>query len=132
VKSVRQDGELKEIAQLSEARFDWWIQKNFQVLPTDDRFTNLTLEQKDLMYEHFLLDNPELTKKDTKARDDSFDEEYDNPDDRPPMQDHEHYDDPNFDEAWNSDDEDAEEDDGWEDLTEGNTPLPDGEDLEEV
>ncbi len=39
------------------------MQKTFNVLPTDQRFKDLTVEQIGLMQEHVLLDNPELTKK---------------------------------------------------------------------
>jgi hypothetical protein len=61
----------------------------------------------DLMYEHFRLDYPELTKDDTKARD----EEYDKAQDEIPV--HEHFEDPDFDKAWKGEEEDTEE---WEEV----------------
>ncbi len=39
------------------------MQKTFQVLPTDQRFKDLTAEQVGMMQEHMLLDNPDLAKK---------------------------------------------------------------------
>lgn len=67
---------LKEIAKTPESRFDWWIQKEFGVLPSDPRFTSLTKEQKSLMLWHFQMDkNPQAFIKDGKARDDDYEEE---------------------------------------------------------
>lgn len=65
---------IQEIAQTPEARFDWYIQKEFKVLPTDPRFTDLTEEQKSLIFEHIKLDNPEKFKPDNKIRDAEYDE----------------------------------------------------------
>jgi hypothetical protein len=100
--------EIQEIAKTNQARFEWWVQKTFNVLPTDDRFLNLTEEQMDLIYEHFKLDHPELDKQqDEKARD----SEYDNEQDSIPAQ--EHFEDPEFDKAWSGMDE---EDDEWKEV----------------
>jgi len=38
----------------------WWIQKKWNVLPTDPRFLELTEEQMDLLQRHYLKDHPEL------------------------------------------------------------------------
>ena len=38
------------------------MQDRFKVLPTDSRFKELTSEQVDLLYQHYLLDNPEVEK----------------------------------------------------------------------
>lgn len=38
------------------------MQKTFHVLPTDQRYKDLTAEQIGLMQENFLLDNPALAK----------------------------------------------------------------------
>lgn len=98
--------ELQEIAKTNQARFEWWVQKTFSVLPTDDKFLNLTEEQMDLMYEHFKLDHPELQKQeDNKARD----SDYDNEQDGIPAQ--EHFEDPEFDKAWSEG-----EDDEWKEV----------------
>lgn len=66
---------MKEIARESDNRFDWWIMKQFQVLPTDERFINLTEEQKELIWQHYLLDNPEIAKK-VSQFDPEFEEEW--------------------------------------------------------
>ena len=110
---------LKEIAKSSLARFEWWIQTKFTVLATDDRFLNLTDEQKDLMYEHYLIDNP-AKESDTK------DEDYDNAqtdaeneakgvskdtDYLPfPEEGTERFADPDFDSEWDTDEEDSDSD----------------------
>lgn len=39
------------------------MQSYFKVLPTDQRFKDLTDEQIGLFQEHILIDNPELAKK---------------------------------------------------------------------
>ena len=71
---------------MEEARFQWWVQKTFNVLPTDSRFTDLTEEQLDLMFQHYLLDaKPVKTKKSAE------DPDYEEP---------EHYDDPDFEAEW--------------------------------
>jgi hypothetical protein len=99
---------MEEIAKTNIARFEWWIQKSFHVLPTDERFLSLTEQQMDLLYEHFKIDHPEL-REDDKARD----SEYDEAQDGMQMEQHEHYEDPDFDKAWNGEEEDTEE---WEEV----------------
>jgi hypothetical protein len=54
---------LKEIARLPQSRAEWWVQSTFKVLPTDQRYKDLTDEQIGTMQEHYLLDHPELAKK---------------------------------------------------------------------
>lgn len=79
------------------------VQKTFQVLPTDKRFQDLTTEQLDLMYEHFLLDNPPT--EDNKLRDDDYDIGDDSaPDEGGDIPAVEHFEDPDFDSAWNDTD----------------------------
>jgi hypothetical protein len=39
------------------------VQWNWKVLPTDERFRSLTDEQLLLMWEHYLVDNPDLEKR---------------------------------------------------------------------
>src|SRR5690606_9486110 len=58
-----------------ENRFDWWIMKNFNVLPTDERFLNLTAEQREFIWEQYLIDNPDLDKK-IKQYDPDFEKEW--------------------------------------------------------
>ena len=84
---------MEGIAQQGEARFLWWIQKTFHVLATDTRFLDLTEEQLELMYQHYLLDNPQTsnTKEDTGG---THDPDYLEPDKR--------YHDPDFDEEWDN------------------------------
>jgi len=65
---------IKAIASDSENRFDWWIQKTFEVLPTDPRYYDLTTEQRELLWEHYLIDNPEVAK---KLKDTFYDPEFD-------------------------------------------------------
>jgi len=65
---------MREIARLPQARFDWWIQKTFNVLPTDSRFLDLTSEQKELIYEHLLIDNPDLAKNSESYYDPEFED----------------------------------------------------------
>jgi len=80
---------MKEIAKTSQARFEWWVQTKFNVLPTDPRYRSLTTEQFDLMYHHFLIDNPEEEDVVKAASDPDYKE------DEP-----EHYEDPEFMKAW--------------------------------
>lgn len=49
------------------------MQSYFKVLPTDQRFKDLTEEQFALMHEHLLLDNPELAKKAEAYADPGYD-----------------------------------------------------------
>lgn len=92
---------------MGEARFQWWIQTNFKVLPTDPRFMDLTDEQVELMFQHFLIDNPTVKKK-VENEDGTYAE----PD---------RYYDPDFDDAWNDTDEEEVEE-----------PDYEGKDLERV
>ncbi|UAV84354.1 hypothetical protein phi18_084 [Bacillus phage phi18] len=124
---------IQEIAKTPESRFDWWIQTKFGVLPTDPRFTDLTKEQKSLMFWHLQMDkNPENFVKDGKARDDDYDEEEESL-----LEDGEEsgipkpipeggYHDPEFDEEWN---EDFEEPDISDIPENPSDPLPDDFDV---
>jgi hypothetical protein len=84
---------------LDEARFQWWIQTKWQVLPTDPRFMDLTTEQMDLMYEHFLIDSKPTIGLPTKTYHDPDYAKEEN------IQHDEKYHDPDFDDAWNADDD---------------------------
>ena len=64
---------MRAIAEESDNRFDWWIMKTFNVLPTDERFRELTTFQRDFIWENFLLDNPEIEAKLKKANEDDPD-----------------------------------------------------------
>lgn len=104
---------IQEIAKTPESRFDWWIQTKFGVLPTDPRFTELTKEQKSLMFWHFQMDkNPQAFVKDGKARDDDYDEEEKQLENDtggegiPKPMPEGGYHDPEFEEEWDSDFED--------------------------
>lgn len=68
--------------------------KEFKVLPTDNKFLDLTEEQLDLMYCHWLLDNKPIK---TGIQDQDYQAEEDK---------NESYHDPDFDEEWNRDVED--------------------------
>lgn len=103
---------MKEIAKTPQARFEWYIQNKFSVLPTDSRWTDLTQEQLDLMMEHFLLDNPPKVSAYTDADYDKEEDKVEGYDGqkakeegRLPIQDHESYNDPDFDAEWNTQDE---------------------------
>jgi hypothetical protein len=63
---------LKSIAKLPQSRIDWWIQSTFKILPTDQRFKDLTAEQMELMQEHFIIDHPELAKTAESFRDPGY------------------------------------------------------------
>lgn len=53
--------------------------QKFNVLPTDERFLSLTEEQKEFIWENYLLDNPDLKKKlQNRFHDSEFDEIWDN------------------------------------------------------
>ncbi|MBD1372592.1 hypothetical protein IC620_09520 [Hazenella sp. IB182357] len=68
---------MRQIASHPEIRFDLWIMKQFQVLPTDPRYLSLTQEQRDLLWEGFLLDHPEIEKKmEQTMQDDDFEQAY--------------------------------------------------------
>lgn len=68
---------LKEIARHPDNLFDYWICKEFKVLPSSPDFQNLTQLQKDMLYEQYLAFNPEIAKQhERKAvqQDEEFDE----------------------------------------------------------
>lgn len=68
---------IAEIAKEPEIRFDLWIMKTWKVLPTDPRYLDLTEEQRELLWEDFLIDHPEIREeinKRGKVYDDDFDE----------------------------------------------------------
>lgn len=69
---------LKELAKLPESRFEAWIWKTWNVLPTDERYLNLTEEQRKILWEDFLLDHPEISKEINKQKtyDPDFDKEW--------------------------------------------------------
>lgn len=76
---------MKEIAQHPENRFDTWILKTWRVLPTNPDFINLTEEQRELLWQDYLIDNPDVAKKIEQANDTDFQDEWnkmdkDNPD----------------------------------------------------
>jgi len=69
---------MREIASNSDNRFDYWIMKEWKVLPTDPRFTDLTFEQREYLWENYLIDNPEIEKKMRDRFDDpEFDKQWD-------------------------------------------------------
>ena len=82
--------QIAEIAKTPQARFEWWIQTTFHVLPTDPKFTNLTTEQMNLMYEQYKIDTAP-----SKAT--LVDKDYDKEEQKL-----ERYEDPDFDEAWDN------------------------------
>lgn len=68
---------MKEIVKEAQNRFDYWIMEKWQVLPTDERFLNLTEEQRDFLWENFLLDHPEIQKQlENRFYDPEFDKEW--------------------------------------------------------
>lgn len=71
------------------------MQRTFQILPTDPRFQELTEEQLDLMYQHYLIDS-----KPSKRRNAGYDPDYDKEESKL-----ERYEDPDFDAAWDATDE---------------------------
>lgn len=62
--------------------------KEFKVLPTDDRFLDLTDEQMELLYHHYMIDNKPV-KSSSSAKDNSYEEP-------------ESYHDPDFADEWDS------------------------------
>jgi hypothetical protein len=86
---------MKAIAETNQARFEWWVQTEFKVLPTDPKYQALTQMQLDLMYEHYLLDNPPVEEETKPANDPTYKE------DEP-----EQYDDPDFKHVWDNMDDD--------------------------
>lgn len=93
------------------------MQTKFQVLPTDSRYTDLTEEQLDLMWEHYLLDNPPQEPKGTQdseydtaeAEADGYEtpegEEIVDKEHRLPLANQEHFEDPDFNAEWDAEDE---------------------------
>jgi hypothetical protein len=58
--------------------------KTFNLLPTDQRFLDLTDEQREYIWHNYLIDNPELEKKLKNRFDDpEFDKEWDKLDEEP-------------------------------------------------
>jgi hypothetical protein len=68
---------MKEIASNPSNRFDAWILKQWKVLPTNPDFLNLTEEQKEYLWEDYLLDNPEIARKIENSKDEEFNKEWD-------------------------------------------------------
>lgn len=55
--------------------------KTFNVLPTDERFLNLTAEQKEFLWQNYLLDHPEIERKiNGKIYDPDFEKEWESMD----------------------------------------------------
>lgn len=112
----------------------WWIMDKFNVLPTDQRFLDLTPHQINLLYLKHLestgklaeLEKQAQEEQDRKADDEEY-EEYANGGDgeggRLPLQDKESYNDPEFDDYWNEESEEPDTDD---------TNIEDDSDFEEV
>lgn len=115
---------MKELAKSNLARFDWWIQTKFNVLPTDERFINLTDEQKELLLEHYLIDNPdkasngaasdseydnELDKNEREAKEEYDKEKYADTLPLPDEGETESFADPEFDAEWDKEDVDEDE-----------------------
>ncbi len=129
---------LKQIAETTQAKFEYWIQDKWNVLPTDPRYRELTEEQLDLLFIHYQrLNPPPEEKEDNKARDEDYDaedakseahESSDNESGRLPIQDFEHYEDPDFDAEWNSEDEEEYDSD----IIDENPPLDDFEEVGEA
>lgn len=56
--------------------------KEWKVLPTDPRFLELTQEQKEFLWDNFLIDHPEIEKKlNSRQEDEEFDKEWETLDD---------------------------------------------------
>jgi hypothetical protein len=58
---------LKAIAKLPNERALWWVRQLYKLPPTDPRFLAMTPEMILLEQEHYLLDHPELGKKESYA-----------------------------------------------------------------
>lgn len=69
---------IKKIADNPEIKFDLWLMKRFNVLPTDERFLNLTYEQRELLWEDYLNDHPEIRKR-IENYDPEFEKVWENP-----------------------------------------------------
>lgn len=59
-------------------RLNAWICKKFNVLPSNPDFQNLTDEQKEWLWEDYLLDNPDIKRKIENAMDEEFEEDWNN------------------------------------------------------
>lgn len=66
---------VEEIAKLPNERRLWWFRKLYNLPPTDPRFLDVTEEQIQLEWEHYILDNPDL-KPTESYYDASFEEEW--------------------------------------------------------
>jgi len=57
-----------------------WLINKYNVLPTDERYLNLTVEQRALLWESFLLSNPQIQKaidrEQNKIHDEEFEKEW--------------------------------------------------------
>jgi len=72
--------------------------KQWKVLPTDQRYLDLTDEQRELLWEDFLLDNPDIARKiEAQTQDPEFEKDWENLDNESP--------------------EEASEEDEWEDIS---------------
>jgi hypothetical protein len=103
---------MKEVAKTDQARFEWWLQSKFNILPTDPRYMDLTQEQIDLIYEHYIIDNPPKKSAYTdadyekeEAKNAEYNAQQSKDEGRLPLQDHERFDDPDFDAEWDAEDE---------------------------
>jgi len=68
---------MQEIIKEPSNRFDYWIMREWKVLPTSPEFQNLTSDQKEFLWENFLLDNPEISKRlANRFVDEDFDKEF--------------------------------------------------------
>lgn len=85
---------MKKLAETPRAKFEFWIQEKWEVLPTDPRFIDLTEEQLELLFAHYQrLNAPTNT---TAARD----EDYPDGQTDDPNLNKQKYIDPDFDEEW--------------------------------
>jgi hypothetical protein len=141
--SILQETPIKELAETPQAKFEWWVQDKFNVLPTDPRFLDLTEEQLDLMYAHRMRElaptrNPAYTDSDydkEEAEAEGQNSQEGNGEARLPIQDFESYKDPDFDDEWNADDGEDDSDIIGENPSEsdsGGFDLDDPDDWEEV
>lgn len=62
---------MEKIAKDPSVQFDLWILKTYNILPTDERFQKLTVEQRQLLFHIFLEEHPEIK---NKHYDPEFDE----------------------------------------------------------
>ncbi len=72
-----QSKQIRQITQNPENRFDWWILKEWKLLPTSPDFLNLTEEQREYLWDNFLIDNPKIEQQlKNRIEDDEFDDEW--------------------------------------------------------